>query len=621
MNCMADGTAKSIGRAGRRWGIGAAAVALMLAGITAQAEDGGPAARAVRLSYVQGQVEIEQGGQAISSQAAANMPLFEGYELTTGQDGQAEIQFEDGSVARLAPDSDLTLSVLRGQGADGQAEIVLNGGLGYFELQGSSQAGRMDVRFGGAVATAGGFTVMRVDMDTPPGTLAVFSGNAHLAEGDAISLDLHGNESVTLNASDPSQYTLAETVESNSWDQWNSDRDQALQAESTTQSPATDNFVNSDNPAWNDMNSSGNWYDVPGQGYVWSPYMAAYAGWDPYGCGQWMWTPMSGYVWVSCYSWGFMPYSCGMWNYYNAFGWGWSPGIGGCNPWWGGGYGGYIGPNIGVAPSGYRPILRPPLVLHPPKGRFPQPIIVNREPKHGYGGRTVRPTNGPVLIAGHQVEPLKPVPARTIFTQPARGIVAGNGTSRTTIITGDGPRAPIITARNPQRQGYAPPARTGGSQGFQQQPTYGGQPHGYAPPERGYTPPERGYSPPAQRSEPAPSRGGNFGGGARPSGGTYSGGGGGSYHGGGGGGGSYHGGGGAASGGGGGGYHGGGGGGGGFSGGGGGGGSHGGGGGGFSGGGGGGGSHGGGGGGFSGGGGGGGSHGGGGGNGGGGGRR
>ena len=36
--------------------------------------------------------------------------------LATGDDGRAEIQFEDGSVARISPDSSLTLSALRGQG-------------------------------------------------------------------------------------------------------------------------------------------------------------------------------------------------------------------------------------------------------------------------------------------------------------------------------------------------------------------------------------------------------------------------------------------------------------------------------------------------------------------------
>ncbi|HEV2323233.1 MAG TPA: FecR family protein [Terracidiphilus sp.] len=526
MTQIAGGTTKCGWGAGRCLGTVLAVVALLTAGLVARADDAGPAARVVRLSYVQGQVQISQGPQAISSQAAANMPLFEGYQITTGQDGQAEIQFEDGSVARIAPDSGLTLKVLRGKGSSGEAEIDLTGGLGYFELQGGDQAGRIDVHFANAVVTAGGFTVMRVDMDTPPGSLAVLSGNAHLVQGDQVTLDLHGNESVALNAKDPSQYNLAENVESNSWDQWNSDRDQALEAQATTQTKATDSFVNSDNPAWNDLNANGNWYNVPGSGYVWSPYDAAYAGWDPYGYGQWMWTPGFGYAWVSGYPWGFMPYSCGMWNFYSSFGWGWSPGISGCNPWWGGGYGygygpgyggGYIGPNIGNAPSGYHPVVRPPMLLHPPKGRFPTPIVVDRLPKHGFTGRTIRPVNGPVMIAGHQVEALKPMPARTSLVQPARGVVAGGATNRA-IMTGNEPRVmPGAMGRNPREEGYAPPSRPGEGfqRGIQPQPIYRSAP---GRTNSGL----RGYSPPVMHGG---SSRGEFNGGMRPSGGTYAGGG------------------------------------------------------------------------------------------------
>ena len=574
MNRMVGG-ARNRGMQAGRWLAGLAVLALLAAAGIARADDG-QQARAVRLSYVQGQVQISQGNQAVSSQAVANTPLFEGYQITTGQDGQAEIQFEDGSVARVAPNSGLTLSILRGQGSNGEAEIVLNGGLGYFELQGGDQAGRIDVRFGDAVVTAAGFTAMRIDTDTPPGALAVFSGNAHLVQGEALSLDLHGNESVTLNTSNPSQYNLAETVETNSWDQWNSDRDEAMQAEAGTQTQATDNFVNNENPAWNDLNANGNWYNVPGQGYVWSPYMAANTGWDPYGCGQWMWMPPYGYIWVSCQSWGYLPYACGTWNFYSSFGWGWSPGMGGCNPWWRSGYGtGYYGgPNIGTAPSGYRPVIRPPTVLHPPKGRFPRPVVVDRMPKK-FNGAPLRRINAPVVIAGHSVEPLRPIVARTGPAQPVpktfiggagRGGAAGTGGEarlpRPIVIGRQGyPSDPRTGPRTPAHEGYQQPQRyTPPATGYHTQPSRGYQPppaaagRGYQPPPaaRGYAPPaNRGYQPPpAGRSEPrtyspparsyspppasqAPSRG--------PSGGGFSGGGG--FHGGGNpGGGGFHGG-------------------------------------------------------------------------------
>jgi len=318
------------------------------------AQDANSTARAVRLSSVDGQVQLAQGATVLAQQALANTPLFEGTQISTADGGKAEVQFEDGSVARISPDSSLRLSVLRQVADATDAEIVLEGGLGYFELQGDSPAGHLRVRFGDTVVTASGFTVLRINLDTPPGELAVFSGNAHLESGTALALDLHGGESVVLNRSDPAHYSLSESIEPDSWDAWNSDRDQALTAQEAERTPATSGLVNSNNPAWSDLDANGNWYNVPGQGYVWSPYEAGNSGWDPYGMGNWMWNPGYGYMWISGEQWGYMPYQCGAWNYFNSFGWGWAPG--GCNPWWGGGGWGYL---IGNAPYRYQPPRRP----------------------------------------------------------------------------------------------------------------------------------------------------------------------------------------------------------------------------------------------------------------------
>ncbi len=421
------------------WLLGVAAVALgaMLVSTVSRADDTGqPAAGAARLSNVEGQVRIMQGGQVIADPAVINAPLFAGTQVETGDDGKAEIQFDDGSVARLSPDSALSLTALGGQGT----QVALTGGLGYFELQGG-QNGQMRVNFGESVVTATGFTVMRVKMDNPPGELAVFSGNAHLERGEAVAVDLHGGESVQFSGGD-GHYNLAETIEPDSWDAWNSDRDQALNSLAADQTGAAKNFVNGDNPnpAWNDLDANGSWYNVPGQGYVWSPYEAANAGWDPYGNGNWIASPGYGYIWASANPWGYLPYQCGMWNFYNGFGWGWAPGMGmgmgmgmggmgmggmgmgfgSCNPWWG--QGRYGGANIGQGPVGYRPIIRP--VLRGPVGRIVNPIVpVSRTFNGGGGGFPARTRNSTVLIAGHTIEPLKPVPGANSYVRSASGFV------------------------------------------------------------------------------------------------------------------------------------------------------------------------------------------------------
>jgi hypothetical protein len=451
--------------------LGLAGCALGMAGLTptVRADDTGQPARAVRLSSVDGQVQLSQGKQVVAEAAVANTPLFEGATVTTADDGRAEIQFEDGSVARLSPNSAVTLTTLRGAGASAEAVITLSGGLGYFETQGSGQAGAIKIQFADSLVSASGFTVMRINLDTPPGELAVFSGNAHLERGNALTVDLHGGESVALNSQDSTRYTLKEAIDPDSWDSWNSDRDQALTSEAADKTGATKDYADSGNPAWNDLDANGNWYNVPGQGNVWSPYEASSSSFDPYGYGNWGYSPGFGYTWISGYSWGYMPYQCGAWNFYDSFGWGWAPGMGGCSPWWNGG--GYLGPNIGIGYGGYRPPLRP----HPPRrpfggvgliavGRRPMPMIK--------GSLPARDRGGVVVIAGHAVAPLHPVGARPQYDHSASGFVNHTVISNAEPRGGNGQVRSGPTAAGPTfgtaRSGAAPAqhAPSGGSPHF-----------------------------------------------------------------------------------------------------------------------------------------------------------
>lgn len=415
--------------AGLASGLASFALAALLSASVSSAQD---AARAVRLSSVDGKVRISQGDQVLAEPALANTPLFEGTQVATSDDGRAEIQFEDGSVVRISPGSSLTLAALRQQGDSTESEILVQSGLVYFELQGESEAGQLRAKFGDIVVTADGPSVLRINLDNPPGELAVFSGDAHLVRGSALALDLHGGESVALNGAGSSSYNLTESVEPNSWDTWNSDRDQAMTAEAAARTDASTSLGNN-NPAWSDLDVSGNWYNVPDQGYIWSPYEAASAGWDPYGNGHWMWTPRFGYIWISGYGWGYTTFQCGAWNYYDSFGWGWAPGMGGCQPWWGGGSYAY---NIGYAPPGYSMPRAP--AWHEANGRLPgageggrwnrpRPMIaVNRRSPGGVGGLQARGKASPVVIGGHRVEPLRSLSARPVYDRTNSGTSSGS---------------------------------------------------------------------------------------------------------------------------------------------------------------------------------------------------
>ena len=69
-------------------------------------------ARIVRLSEVEGTVQIDRAAGDGFDKAFINLPVIEGCKLKTGKDSRAEVEFEDGSALRLAPDSEVDFTRL-----------------------------------------------------------------------------------------------------------------------------------------------------------------------------------------------------------------------------------------------------------------------------------------------------------------------------------------------------------------------------------------------------------------------------------------------------------------------------------------------------------------------------
>jgi hypothetical protein len=358
--------------------------------------------RAVRLSDVEGKVQVFTGSDQAFDQAQRNMPVMEGMRLVTGADGRVEVQFEDGSVARVTPNSSITLSQLH-RNADGGAVTTIDAdsGLTYYELNG--RAGQYTVRFGPNIVTPADSSIFRVGLDQGA-ELAVTHGSVHLSDGQSVALDVHTNQSVRFAADNPGQFDLVQSVSSDSWDQWNSDRDQALATLEENATTARAGSGNPDDPAWNDLDYYGDWYNIPGYGEAWAPSGVG-SGWDPFASGSWGYYNGVGYAWISGYSWGWWPYHCGAWNYFDTFGWMWFPG----NCGWGAiGAGWYPYATVWHRPPGFvlpvRPIPRP---WRGPVPRFEQ-LVSNRntdaaqqfrsigEPKpaprsFNFGAQTIQP--------------------------------------------------------------------------------------------------------------------------------------------------------------------------------------------------------------------------------------
>jgi len=332
------------------------------------------------------------------------MPLVEGDRISTGDDGQAEVEFEDGSVVRLTPASSLTLEQLSLNGSSASTRLGLDAGQFYLSLRVSGK-GSYYVDAGGDGISLSENSVIRVKLDQPPAEIGVMQGAVVVERQGGFSAEVHGGESLKDDPKSASRYLLTENVPSDSWDEWNEQREQAAANEADQRTAARDDYAGQQGYGWSDLDSNGTWYDAPGQGRVWQPYGADSASWDPYGYGSWVYYPGSGYVWASSYSWGWTPYRCGSWGYWSGFGWGWSPVIGCGGYGWGFGGGGGYYVNVSSWPSRYVP-LRRPVTGVPVHGR---PVIAGRPGRPVPIQRPVGPVTRPVQWNGRQVQALRPV--------------------------------------------------------------------------------------------------------------------------------------------------------------------------------------------------------------------
>ena len=390
----------------------------LVSGVSAQDAAGG---RVARLTYVQGAVVVDRKDSTDGSAAQRNMALMEGMRLTTGEDGQAEVEFEDGSLVRATPNSSLELKRMNVDAAGNNETVVSLGyGMGYAELRAgtkfvySFEAGSV------AVSPVTNATV-RVNLDAPPVEVAVLDGTVHVRDEGAANVggwqaEVGAGETIQSDVTDSSKYVLTQQVTPDTWDAWNDARDKEVLDREWKRTSARDGFAGEAGYGWSDLDGAGTWYDVPGRGEVWQPDVASQdaADFDPYGSGAWVWYPVGGYVWASAYAWGWTPYRCGNWSYYGGFGWGWAPGAG-CGHvargLVGTGTGAGLGEgyrfNIAQAPAGYsfRPMPGGEIAGRGHPVVLVKPAVVRGEGIRGPEGRQ----QGMKTIGGVAAVPLRPL--------------------------------------------------------------------------------------------------------------------------------------------------------------------------------------------------------------------
>ncbi len=299
-------------------------------------------ARIVRLSDVQGSVQINKNTGLGFENAFLNLPITQGTQVRTHDRARAEVEFEDGSTLRLTPNTTVEFSSL-GLSDSGKRISVINlvEGMAYVNWLGKS-GDEFSLNFSREKISLDHAAHFRVETSPEASKMAVFKGDVEV-EGPAGKLIVEKKKTATFDANNDDKYTVAKNVEEAPLDSWDKEA-----------SSYHDQYAKNNSSPYgygvSDLNYYGAYSNVPGFGMMWQPFFTG-AGWDPFMNGAWSWYPGAGYMFASAYPWGWMPYHYGNWMFVPGMGWMWQPG--GWNSF------GLIPRYAGTLPANFHPLVAP----------------------------------------------------------------------------------------------------------------------------------------------------------------------------------------------------------------------------------------------------------------------
>jgi len=390
----------------RQIGFAPAILSLLIAAVSVAAFADSHA-RIVRLSSVEGQVQIDRAtGQGLE-RAILNTPIVEGTRIVTGKDGLAEIEFENQTALRMTEDSEVKFSQLLMNDAGIKTNrMTVKKGIIYLDTASKGQDSYL-VALGDQSVLVGRDSLVRLTASPEQIQVAVFKGEARL-QGATAPVVVHRKETLTADLKSAAQPTVANGIEEVRFDAWNKER------QDYSKTYADNEGYGGPNHAYGmqDLNYYGDFFYANGYGYVWQPYgfSNSMIGWDPYSNGAWMFYPGMGYSFTSAYPWGWLPYHYGSWAFINGTGWAWLPGRY-SGPWVINGY--QTIPRVTKAPTGWTAATPPATAV----AATSAPTVVV-----GKTGTT------PLSIPGGRIPPnfASMVPGRAVANTSTHGFVKPN---------------------------------------------------------------------------------------------------------------------------------------------------------------------------------------------------
>jgi hypothetical protein len=277
-------------------------------------EEKDPPTRVARISYVDGSVSLQPGGEGDWGSAARNRPITIGDKLWADKDSRAELQ---AGTASIHLGSMTALSFLNLD--QGITQMRLAEGSINFRVSELREGDLYEVDAPNLAFTVKQAGAFRIDVDETGDSarVTVIRGEGEVTSGGK-TYEVHSGERGEFTGTDNVDYVIDKAPGPDGLDRWAADRD--LKEDNSVSAK----YVSRDMDGYSDLDDSGTWQDEPQYGHVWYPNDVA-PDWAPYSNGYWNWVGPWGWTWVDYSPWGFAPYHYGRWNYFGGR-WGWCPG-------------------------------------------------------------------------------------------------------------------------------------------------------------------------------------------------------------------------------------------------------------------------------------------------------
>jgi hypothetical protein len=269
--------------------------------------------RIARLSYLEGHVSYQHIADVEWAAASINLPLEPGDRIYTGPDGRAEIEFDDGSIYRLARNTDVEILSLK----DDLIQLRILVGLSTLMVSSDTD---FEINTPAAAFNPLRKGVYRFDISEDGVTIAIVRKGKLEAANNHFSRRIESGELLNVESEETGNPDFAKYERRDEWDEWNDRRNADLNAYAGTSQVPDNVYI-----GVSELQRYGRWVQIDTYGNAWIPDYADVS-WSPYSVGRWCYRPMYGWTWISYEPWGWLPYHYGRWYLSSVYGWCWLPG-------------------------------------------------------------------------------------------------------------------------------------------------------------------------------------------------------------------------------------------------------------------------------------------------------